>query len=188
MVAFYAAGVGVMFLLFSCSARAAARCSRRWSRERSSALLSTPLGMGRPARGQVAVPSRSRASCSSRVMFAWGALVFGLELCPTCLASLVMTLATAGAAAGFGLVLATLRAARARQLCGIATIVILMMSALGGSMFPRFLMSETMQKLGLLTFNALGARRLHQGVLAQRPARGALAAAAGARAADGRFS
>ena len=28
------------------------------------------------------------------------------------------------------------------------------MSALGGSMFPRFLMSETMQKVGLLTFNA----------------------------------
>jgi ABC-2 type transport system permease protein len=27
------------------------------------------------------------------------------------------------------------------------------MSALGGSMFPRFLMSETMQKFGLLTFN-----------------------------------
>ena len=30
---------------------------------------------------------------------------------------------------------------------------LLMMSALGGSMFPRFLMSEKMQKLGLLTFN-----------------------------------
>lgn len=28
------------------------------------------------------------------------------------------------------------------------------MSAVGGSMFPRFLMTETMQKLGLLTFNA----------------------------------
>ena len=28
------------------------------------------------------------------------------------------------------------------------------MSALGGSMFPRFLMSEGMQKVGLLTFNA----------------------------------
>jgi ABC-2 type transport system permease protein len=28
------------------------------------------------------------------------------------------------------------------------------MSALGGSMFPRFLMSESMQKIGLVTFNA----------------------------------
>ena len=36
----------------------------------------------------------------------------------------------------------------------MSTIIILTMSALGGSMFPRFLMSETMQKFGLLTFNA----------------------------------
>jgi ABC-2 type transport system permease protein len=28
------------------------------------------------------------------------------------------------------------------------------MSAMGGSMFPRFLMTETMQKVGLVTFNA----------------------------------
>ena len=40
------------------------------------------------------------------------------------------------------------------QLSGFSTILILTMSALGGSMFPRFLMSETMQKIGLLTFNA----------------------------------
>ena len=40
------------------------------------------------------------------------------------------------------------------QLSGISTIVILSISAIGGSMFPRFLMSETMQKFGLVTFNA----------------------------------
>ena len=42
----------------------------------------------------------------------------------------------------------------ARSCPGFSTILILTMSALGGSMFPRFLMSETMQKVGLLTFNA----------------------------------
>ena len=85
-------------------------------------------------------------------MFTWGALVFGLELLSHLAGFALMTLATAGAAAGFGLVLAT--ACRSRgQLSGIGTIVILMMSALGGSMFPRFLMSEKMQKLGLFTFN-----------------------------------
>jgi ABC-2 type transport system permease protein len=49
-------------------------------------------------------------------------------------------------------VLATIAKSRA-QLSGFSTILILTMSALGGSMFPRFLMSETMQKFGLLTFN-----------------------------------
>jgi ABC-2 type transport system permease protein len=32
--------------------------------------------------------------------------------------------------------------------------VILIMSSVGGSMFPRFLMSEAMQKAGLFTINA----------------------------------
>jgi ABC-2 type transport system permease protein len=64
-----------------------------------------------------------------------------------------MTAFTAAAAAGFGLMLATLARTRA-QLSGMGTIIILTMSALGGSMFPRFLMGETMQKFGLLTFNA----------------------------------
>jgi hypothetical protein len=37
---------------------------------------------------------------------------------------------------------------------GMTTLLILTMSALGGSMFPRFLMTATMQQVGLLTFNA----------------------------------
>ena len=64
-----------------------------------------------------------------------------------------MTVITASAAAALGLVLATLARTRA-QLSGFSTILILTMSALGGSMFPRFLMSDTMQQVGLLTFNA----------------------------------
>ena len=49
--------------------------------------------------------------------------------------------------------LATFSRSRA-QLSGLSTIIILTMSAVGGSMFPRFLMPETMQKVGLVTFNA----------------------------------
>ena len=87
------------------------------------------------------------------MMFLWGRLVFGLDLFHHIPGFLVMTVCTAGAASAFGLVLATLSRTRA-QLSGFSTILILTMSALGGSMFPRFLMSETMQKFGLVTFNA----------------------------------
>jgi ABC-2 type transport system permease protein len=86
------------------------------------------------------------------VMFLWGRLAFGLDLFHHLPGFFVMTTVTAAAAAGFGLMLATVARTRA-QLSGMSTIVILTMSALGGSMFPRFLMSETMQKFGLLTFN-----------------------------------
>lgn len=65
----------------------------------------------------------------------------------------IVTMFTAAAAAGFGLLLATLSRSRA-QLSGLSTIIILSMSSVGGSMFPRFLMSETMQRIGLVTFNA----------------------------------
>ena len=87
------------------------------------------------------------------VMFLWGRLAFKLDLFPHLPGFLIMTLFTAMAAAGFGLMLATLARTRA-QLSGMSTIIILTMSSMGGSMFPRFLMSETMQKFGLLTFNA----------------------------------
>jgi len=50
-------------------------------------------------------------------------------------------------------VLATLCRTR-QQLSGISTIVILSISAVGGSMFPRFLMPEAMQNMGRVTFNA----------------------------------
>jgi ABC-2 type transport system permease protein len=86
------------------------------------------------------------------VMFLWGWLVFDLPLFDHLPGFTVMTLVTAAAAAALGLVLASLAKSRA-QLSGFSTILILTMSALGGSMFPRFLMSERMQTFGLLTFN-----------------------------------
>jgi len=87
------------------------------------------------------------------LMFTWGAVMFKLPLLSHLPGFFVMTVFTAAAAAAFGLVLATLSRSR-QQLSGISTILILTMSALGGSMFPRFLMSPTMQKIGLVTFNA----------------------------------
>ena len=87
------------------------------------------------------------------VMFVWGALLFGLPLAQHVPGFLLMTVCTAMAASAFGLVIATLARTRA-QLSGLANLTILGLNALGGSMFPRFLMSETMQKAGLVTFNA----------------------------------
>jgi ABC-2 type transport system permease protein len=87
------------------------------------------------------------------VMFHWGWLMFGLELWSHLPGFFAMTLVTASAAAAFGLLLGALCRTRG-QLAGISTTVILLMSALGGSMFPRFLMSEDLQRIGLFTFNA----------------------------------
>jgi len=83
----------------------------------------------------------------------WGALVFGIDLAGHWQGFLIMTLATAIASSTFGLMLASISRSR-MQLVAISNLAILLMSALGGSMYPRFLMPEKMQKFGLLTLNA----------------------------------
>lgn len=153
IIAFYAAGTAVMFLLFSATGAGSSLLEEQESGTLER-LLSTRLGMTRLLAGKwIFITILGVAQIT--LMFVWGALVFGLDLfTPQHLAGFaVMTVATAMAASSFGLILATACRSRA-QLGGLSTIVILMMSALGGSMFPRFLMSETLQKVGYVTFNA----------------------------------
>jgi ABC-2 type transport system permease protein len=150
-VSFYAAGIGVMFLLFSCSGAGGAMLD-----EVESGTLGRLIGSRAGMSGVLAgkwLFLTMMGIAQLTVMFTWGALVFKLPLASHLPGFAVMTVFTASAAAAFGLVLATLSRTRA-QLSGISTIVILAMSAVGGSMFPRFLMSEGMQKMGLVTFNA----------------------------------
>lgn len=151
IISFYAAGIGVMFLLFSCAGAGGSLLEEEESGTLGR-LVGSRVGMGGVLAGKwlfVAIMGVLQLT----VMFTWGALVFGLPLVSHLPGFLVMTVFTAAAAAAFGLVLATLSRSRA-QLSGISTIVILTMSAVGGSMFPRFLMTDTMQRFGLVTFNA----------------------------------
>jgi ABC-2 type transport system permease protein len=150
-VSFYAAGIGVMFLLFSCAA-AGGTLLEEEEAGTLGRLVGSRAGMGGILTGKWLFFTLMGVG-QLALMFSWGALVFNLPLLSHLPGFLVMTLVTAGAAAGFGLLMATLCRSRA-QLSGISTILILSMSAVGGSMFPRFLMTETMQTMGLATFNA----------------------------------
>jgi len=152
LVSFYAAGVGVMFLLFSSVGAAGGALLDEADSGTLERLLSTNLGMTGVLTGKwifLALVGFAQLT----VMFVWGQVVFGLPLLTHIPGFIVMTLVTAAAAAALAIALATIARTRA-QLSGFSTILILTMSALGGSMFPRFLMSENMQKAGLLTFNA----------------------------------
>ena len=151
LVSFYAAGIGVMFLLFSAVGGAGAALLEEIEAGTFERVLSTRIGMTGLLLGKWLFLALIGAA-QLVVMFLWGALVFKLPLFSHLGGFAVMTAVTAAAAAALGLVLATLAKSRG-QLQGFSTILILTMSALGGSMFPRFLMTETMQKFGLLTFN-----------------------------------
>jgi ABC-2 type transport system permease protein len=87
------------------------------------------------------------------LMFLWGWAVFRLDFWSHVPGFVIMGAATAVAVAAFGMVLASVCHTRA-QLGALSTLLILVMSSIGGSMFPRYLMPESMQKAGLLTINA----------------------------------
>jgi ABC-2 type transport system permease protein len=151
MIAYYAAAIAVMFLLFSSSSGGGSLLDEQDS-STLERLLNTGLGMTRVLAGKW-LHLTLLGMLQVTVMFTWGMIAFRLDLLRHLPGFVIMTACAAAAAAAFGLVLAT--ACRSRQqLSGFSYIIILSMSAVGGSMFPRFLMTPAMQKAGLFTFNA----------------------------------
>lgn len=151
VVAMYAAGIAVMFLLFSATTASGSLLEER-ENSTLDRLLSSRLTMDQLLLGKWAYLTIIGA-IQMTLMFTWGATVFKIDLLNHLEGFAAMTLVTSGAAASFALMLATLCKSR-MQLGWVSTIVILTMSALGGSMVPRYLMSESIQKAGLWTFNA----------------------------------
>lgn len=151
MVSFYAAAIGVMFLLFTASGAAGALLDEAESgtldRVLSSRVTMTTLLLGKLSYNSVLAFSQLV------VMFLWGWAVFKLDFWSHIPGFVVMGVCTAFAVAAFGMLLASVCRTRA-QLGALSTLVILIMSSIGGSMFPRFLMPESMQRAGLFTINA----------------------------------
>ena len=151
MISFYAAAIGVMFLLFTASGSAGALLDEAESGTLER-VLSTRVTMTKLMAGKL-VFNTLLAFVQLVAMFLWGWAVFKLDFFSHLPGFAVMGICTAFAVAAFGMLLASLCHTRA-QLGALSTLVILIMSSIGGSMFPRFLMPESMQKAGLLTINA----------------------------------
>ena len=151
MISFYAAAIGVMFLLFTSTGSAGALLDEQESgaldRVLSSRITMTGLLAGK------LVFNILLAFTQLTLMFLWAWAVFKLDFFTHIPGFIVMGLCTAFAVAAFGILLASICRTRA-QLGALSTLLVLTMSAIGGSMFPRYLMSEAMQKAGLWTINA----------------------------------
>jgi len=151
MVSFYAAAIGVMFLLFTASGAAGSLLDEADSgtleRVLSSRVTMTTLLAGKLAFNTLLAFSQLV------LMFVWAWAVFQLDFLDHIPGFVVMGVCTAFAVGAFGMLLASICRTRA-QLGALSTLVILIMSSVGGSMFPRFLMPDAMQKAGLLTINA----------------------------------
>lgn len=151
MVSFYAAAIGVMFLLFTASGASGSLLDEAESGTLDR-VLSSRVTMTKLLAGKL-VFCGLLAFAQLILMFLWAWLVFKLDFLPHIPGFVVMGLSTAFAVAAFGMLLASVCQTRA-QLGALSTLVILIMSSVGGSMFPRFLMPHAMQQAGLLTINA----------------------------------
>ncbi len=151
VISMYAAGIAVMFLLFGASGGGGALLEER-ENQTLDRLLTTGLTMDQLLLGKWCYLTLLGV-VQTTIMFVWGQAVFGIDLLGHLDGFLMMTSVTAGAAAAFGLLLATLCRTRG-QLNGLSIVAVLSMSALGGSMVPRYVMSQSLRDAGLWTFNA----------------------------------
>ena len=86
------------------------------------------------------------------VMFVFAWIAFGLDIFIDIPSLVVMILSTAFACAGFGIFIASISKSR-KQVESYSTLVILIMSAVGGSMVPIFIMPAIMQKIAVVSVN-----------------------------------
>ena len=89
------------------------------------------------------------------IMFLFAGLAFGLDILPHLPSLLLMIIATAYACSSFGVLLASFAKSR-QQVQGMSTLIILVMSCIGGSMIPTFIMPVFMQKLSVFSVNYWG--------------------------------
>ncbi len=151
VVSMYAAGIAVMFLLFGAVGNSGTLLEEQ-ENQTLERLMCSELSMTQLLAGKWLLMTIVGIA-QMTVMFVWAQFAFSVDLLGHLSGFAVMTTVTAAAAASFALTLAALCRTRV-QLNAVAIILILCMSALGGSMVPRYVMSETMQQIGKVTFNA----------------------------------
>jgi ABC-2 type transport system permease protein len=141
------AGMGIQFLLFTMANVGVEMLLERqrglWKRVRSAPVSRFALLAGRAVSGTLV------SLMILAVSFAFAIIVFGVRIEGSVLGFLAVSLACAVMAATFGVLIAAVcnTPATAR---GVTTLVILMMSMLGGAWVPTFIFPTWLQRAGLI--------------------------------------
>lgn len=144
------AGTAVMMLLFSVAAMGASLLSEK-EEGTLKKLLTSPIHPNAILFAKM-LSSNLVSVMQLIVMFLYAWILFGLDIFQNIPALALHILATAFACSSFGMLLASIAKTRS-QVQGISTLIILTMSAIGGSMIPTFIMPEWMQKISVISVN-----------------------------------
>jgi ABC-2 type transport system permease protein len=150
LVAYSAGAVAFMFLLFA-SVHGAVSLLEEQESGILDRVLAGPGGIGVLVDGKFLYVI-GQGFVQVTVIFAVAWLVYDVDVPGHLGPWLLITLAASVSAAGLAMLLATACRTR-RQAQTVANTVILVLSALGGSMVPRFLMPDVLKDLGWLTPN-----------------------------------
>ena len=150
-IAMYAAGIAVLFLLFSATGHAASLLEEAESGTLDRILVSQ-AGLFQIVCGKW-LGIFIMGCLQITIMFLWAEAVFHIQLGKHFAGFCIMTTSTAAATASFAMCMATICKSRS-QLNAVSVVLILSMSAVGGSMIPRFVMSDRMKDIGRWSFNA----------------------------------
>lgn len=144
------AGVAVMMLLFSVAAIGSSIIEEK-EEGTLKRLQTSPLPSWQILAGKQ-ISALAIAITQLVIMFLFGWLAFGLDIWMNPLGLGINIFATALACSSFGIFLAAISRSR-KQVESLSTIVILIMSAIGGSMIPLFLMPKFMHTLAMFSVN-----------------------------------
>lgn len=153
MISYYAAGISVMFIMFSMSGASSSLLEHQ-ERGTLERLLSGRLTIRHLLLAHWLFYVLLGVMQIS-LMFVFASVVFKLDLwhAETLAGAGIMAVVSSMASAAFIMMIASLCRSR-KQLEGLSSIIILIMSAIGGSMMPRFIMPAFVLKLSSVAFNA----------------------------------
>lgn len=144
------AGTAIMMLLFSVSAIGKSMLDEKESGVLKR-LLQSPLHPMAILMGKM-LTAIITAIFQLSVMFIFSWAVFGLDIFVDIPSLVMMIVATAIACSAFGVLLASLVTSK-KQADSLGTIIILFMSAIGGSMIPLYIMPLFMQDAAIISVN-----------------------------------